>query len=164
MQFETAPGAQLFGYALRPNSQGEVAIRSTDPGAPPRIVPNYLQDESDRKTSVAMLRIMRRLMTQPMLRPFLGAESRFTAAAQSDDEIIEVFRKYGHAGFHAAGTCKMGRDDQAVLDERLRVRGIERLRVMDCSIYPELISGNTNAPTMALAWRASDLILEDHRP
>jgi choline dehydrogenase len=164
MQFETAPGAQLFGYALRPNSQGEVAIQSTDPGAPPRIVPNYLKDECDRKTSVAMLRIMRRLMTQPMLLPFLGAESRFTAAAQSDDEIIEVFRKYGHAGFHAAGTCKMGRDDQAVLDERLRVRGIERLRVMDCSIYPELISGNTNAPTMALAWRASDLILEDHHP
>ena len=164
MQFESAPGAQLFGYALRPNSQGEVAIQSTDPGAPPRIVPNYLEDERDRKISVAMLRIMRRLMTQPMLRPFLGAESRFTAAAQSDDEIIEVFRKYGHAGFHAAGTCKMGCDNQAVLDERLRVRGIERLRVMDCSIYPELISGNTNAPTMALAWRASDLILEDHRP
>ena len=163
MQFEKQPGAQLFGYGLRPQSQGEVAIQSADPGAPPRIVPNYLRDERDRQTSVAMVRFMRRLMTQPALRPFLGAESRFTAAAQSDEEIVEAFRRYGHAGYHAAGTCKMGRDDQAVLDERLRVRGVERLRVMDCSIYPELISGNTNEPTMALAWRASDLILDDHR-
>ncbi len=163
MQFEREPGVQLFGYPLRPHSQGEIAIESADPNAPLRIVPNYLQDERDRKVGVAMVRTMRRLMTQPALWPFLSAESRFTAAAQSDDEIVAVFQKYGQAGYHAAGTCKMGQDGMAVLDERLRVRGVERLRVMDCSIYPELISGNTNAPTMALAWRASDLILENHR-
>jgi choline dehydrogenase-like flavoprotein len=108
-----------------------------------------------------MVRLMRRLMAQPALQPFLGAESRFTAAAQSDEEILAVFQKYGQAGYHAAGTCSMGQGPEAVLDERLRVRGVERLRVMDCSIYPEMISGNTNAPTMALAWRAADLMLED---
>ncbi|HZR38423.1 MAG TPA: GMC family oxidoreductase N-terminal domain-containing protein [Nevskia sp.] len=161
MQFEPRPGVQLFGYPLRPRSRGEITLDSPDPAAPPRIVPNYLDDEQDRRTSVAMVRLMRRLMGQPALQPFLGEELRYTAAARSDEEILAAFRRYGQAGYHAAGTCRMGGDPSSVLDERLRVRGVERLRVMDCSIYPEMISGNTNAPTMALAWRAADLVLED---
>jgi choline dehydrogenase-like flavoprotein len=163
MRFEAEPGVQLFGYPLRPRSQGRIAICSADPAAQPRIEPNYLADEHDRATSIATVRFMRRLLAQPPLQPLIGPESRFTASAQSDDEIIAAFGKYGQAGYHAAGTCKMGRDSQAVLDPRLRVRGVDGLRVMDCSVYPELISGNTNAPTMAMAWRASDLILEDAR-
>jgi choline dehydrogenase-like flavoprotein len=163
MAFERQPGVQLFGYPLRPQSRGELMIESADPAAPPRIVPNYLADAQDRATSLAMVRLQRRLMAQPALQPFLGAESRFTAAAQGDDEILAVFHKYGQAGYHAAGTCSMGQGPESVLDERLCVRGVERLRVMDCSIYPEMISGNTNAPTMALAWRAADLVLEDRR-
>ena len=81
--------------------------------------------------------------------------------AQTDEEILAAFRRYGGAGLHACGTCAMGQGPEAVVDELLRVRGVEGLRVMDTSIYPEMLSGNTNAPTMALAWRASDLILED---
>jgi len=79
----------------------------------------------------------------------------------SDDQIIDAFARLGQSGYHACGTCRMGKDARAVLDERLRVRGVDGLRVADISFFPTLISGNTNAPAMALAWRAADLILED---
>jgi choline dehydrogenase-like flavoprotein len=85
-----------------------------------------------------------------------------TSLAQSDDEILDMVKAYGSAGLHAVGTCRMGSDPLAVLDERLRVRGVAGLRVVDCSIFPEQLSGNTNAPVMAAAWRASELLLEDH--
>jgi choline dehydrogenase-like flavoprotein len=82
---------------------------------------------------------------------------------QSDAQIIEAFGRYGQSGYHAAGTCKMGNDAMSVLDDRLRVRGVTGLRIVDLSVFPTLISGNTNGPAMAIAWRASDLILEDAR-
>jgi choline dehydrogenase len=161
--FEREPGMQLFGYLMRPESRGRIAIRSADPDAPPQITPNYLADPRDRAGSVAMVRYIRRLAQQAPLAGLLAGETPHTAGAQRDEEIIDAFRRYGQAGYHVCGTCAMGQDAAAVVDERLRVRGVERLRVIDCSIFPRTISGNTNAPTMAAAWRASDLIAQDHR-
>ena len=161
--FEDQPGMQFFGYVLRPQSQGSVMIRSKDPNDLPLIRPNYMTAEYDRRTSVAMVRYMRELLRQKPLQPHLLGETTPGEAAQSDEEIIEAFARHGQSGYHAAGTCKMGHDAWSVLDARLRVRGTDGLRVVDLSIFPTLVSGNTNGPTMAVAWRAADLILEDAR-
>jgi choline dehydrogenase-like flavoprotein len=101
-------------------------------------------------------------MRQAPLKPFVADELPSTGRAQSDDEILDMVKRYGQSGLHAVGTCKMGTDPMAVLDERLRVRGIASLRVVDGSIFPAQLSGNTNGPIMAAAWRASELLLEDH--
>ena len=159
--FERFPGLQVFGYPLRPESRGSVMARSANPAELPMIRPNYLSAETDRRTAVALLRWMRRWMSQPALAPFIGEETTPGAAVQSDAEILEAFKQKGQAGYHAAGTCRMGTDARAVLDARLRVRGAQALRVVDLSSFPTLVSGNTNAPVMAVAARAADLILED---
>jgi choline dehydrogenase-like flavoprotein len=163
MALEREPGMQFFGYMLRPESQGSVMIRSKDPNQPARICPNYLTADIDRHTSVAMVRYMRKLLQQPSLRPYLDKEITPGPAVQSDAEIIDAFGRCGQSGYHAAGTCKMGTDAMSVVDERLRVRGVDGLRVVDLSVFPTMISGNTNGPVMALAWRAAQLILEDAR-
>jgi choline dehydrogenase-like flavoprotein len=100
-------------------------------------------------------------MAQPALERFVAAEKAPGQDVQTDEEIVDVFRTRGQSGYHAMGTCRMGTDASAVLDERLRVRGAAGLRVVDLSVVPGPVSGNTNAPTMAIAARASDLILED---
>ena len=151
----------VFAYALRPESQGTILVTSNDPHVPPAIKPNYLAAEYDRKITVAAVRYIRHLMAQAPMREFVVGETDLTAAAQTDEEIIAAFHRYGEAGFHACGTVAMG--SGRPLDARLRVRGIDNLRVMDCSVFPEMVSGNTNAPTMAMAWRAADLILEDRK-
>jgi choline dehydrogenase len=161
MAFESEPGMQLYPYGLRPTSQGSVMITSADPNAVLKVDPNYLATEHDRELSIGMVRYVRKLISQPALAPFVAGETKWTRDAQSDAEILEAFRKFGQSGYHASGTCRMGQDDQAVVDARLRVHGVQGLRVMDCSVTPEIIAGNTNAPMMAMAWRASDLILED---
>ncbi|WP_028223041.1 GMC family oxidoreductase, partial [Paraburkholderia oxyphila] len=161
MSFEKEPGMQLYPYLLRPTSQGSVMIQSADPNALPQIDPNYLATDYDRNVSIGMVRYVRRLVGQEALRPYVVSETKWTRDAQTDDEILDAFRKYGQSGYHASGTCRMGSDAAAVVDERLRVRGVSGLRVMDCSVCPEIIAGNTNAPMMAMAWRASDLMLED---
>lgn len=157
--FEKEPGIHVFAYPLRPTSEGSILVTSNDPAVPPAIRPNYFDTEYDRRISVAAIRYIRRLMAQSPLREFLVGETERTAGAQTDEEILAAFRRYGEAGYHACGTVAMGSGQP--LDERLRVRGVDGLRVMDCSIYPEMLSGNTNAPTMALAWRAADLILQE---
>jgi len=163
MGFEKAPGMQLYPYALRPTSQGSVMIQSADPRVPPQIDPNYLATEYDRQVSIGMVHYVRKLMSQQALTPYVAGEAKWTREARSDDEILEAFKRHGQSGYHASGTCRMGKDGAAVVDERLRVRGVSGLRVMDCSVCPEIVAGNTNAPMMAMAWRASDLILEDRR-
>ena len=110
-----------------------------------------------------MVRYMRRLLSQAPLKSFLEEETTPGAAVQSDDEIIDAFARSGQSGYHACGTCKMGQDAMSVLDERLRVRGVSGLRVVDISIMPTVTSGNTNAPAMAIGARAADLILEEAR-
>ena len=158
--FESEPGIQLYSFPLRPRSLGSIEVTAPDPRAPLRIDPNYHSDDYDRRASIAAVRYIRQLTAQPALSPFIQGETALTAQAQSDAEILGAFRRYGQAGYHAVGTVAMGLHDTP-LDGRLRVRGIQGLRVVDCSVFPEMIAGNTNAPTMALAARAADLIQED---
>jgi choline dehydrogenase-like flavoprotein len=161
VQFDRQPGAQIMGYPARPQSRGSITIRSADPREMPIIRPNYLTHEYDRRVTVAVMRFMRKLLEQPALKPLVKLETTPGASVQSDDEILDVARRTGQSGYHATGTCKMGLDTDAVLDPRLRVRGVQGLRVMDCSVLPSMVSATTNGPVMAMAWRAADLILED---
>ncbi|AUW59688.1 GMC oxidoreductase [Sphingobium sp. SCG-1] len=162
-KFGAQPGMNVFPYVLRPESQGSVRIQSADPEHTVRIDPNYLDVAQDRDQSIALVRYVRRLMTAAPIAPFLSGEMDGTAWAQTDEQIIQAFMEQGACGFHNCGTAAMGRGPNAVLDERLRVRGLSGLRVADLSILPNMISGNTNAPAMALAWRASDIILQDQK-
>jgi choline dehydrogenase-like flavoprotein len=163
MGFDRRPGMQAFVYPLRPDSRGSVVARSANPEDPPLIHPNYLATEHDRTTVIGAFRFARRLFAQPALSRFVGEEKFPGSQVQTDDEILDLFKRRGQSGYHAMGTCRMSTDPGSVLDERLRVRGATGLRVVDLSVVPAPISGNTNAPTMAIAARASDLILEDAR-
>lgn len=160
MAFEQEPGFSLYSFRLRPESEGSVAIASPDPTAPLVIDPCYLTAESDRRAVVGAVRYMRQMASQPALATFVSGETEATANAQTSEEILAAYSRWGAAGFHATATVRMGQDNSAPLDGNLRVRGIDRLRVVDCSVFPEMISGNTNAPTMALASRAAQIILK----
>jgi choline dehydrogenase len=157
---ERHPGALCGGYPMRPQSRGGLEITAADPDAPLAISPNYLSEEADRATSIGIVRLIRRLYAQPALAKYVVEETWPGPAVQSDDEILDAFHRIGGAGYHAAGTCRMGADPGSVVDPKLRVRGVDGLRVADISVMPSLVSGNTNAPAMAMAWRAADLILE----
>lgn len=160
---EKQPGMQFYPYGLRPTSEGSVRIQSADPETQIQINPNYLATDYDRRVAVGMVHYVRKFMQQEPLRSYVVGENAETRDAHTDEEILAAYKPYGHSGYHAVGTCRMGRDEESVLDERLRVRGVEGLRVMDCSVCPEMIAGNTNAPMMAMGWRASDLMLEDRK-
>ncbi len=163
------PGAGLHRYSaftasvcqLRPESRGTVRITSPDPRAYPAIRPNYLSTPGDQRTAVAALRLTRALAATRALAPYISEELVPGPEYRSDEELLERARAIGQTIYHAAGTCKMGPDPLAVVDERLRVRGIERLRVVDASIMPAITAGNTNAPTIMIAEKAADLIGED---
>jgi choline dehydrogenase len=146
---------------LRPESRGVVEIKSTDPMQPPSMRPNYLSAEKDRLCAVESIKYARRLAATSALKPYLLSEHRPGDAVRSDDEILQFAREYGATIFHPSGTCKMGSDQMAVTDARLRVHGIDGLRVVDCSIMPTLVSGNTHAPAVMIAEKASDMILAD---
>src|SRR5690606_7832593 len=128
------------------------------PNAAPYINTNYLSAEIDRISAVSLLRWVRKLVTQPALKPFIVKEIFPGGQFDTDEQILEAFRTVGQTAYHIAGTCRMGIDAESVLDPQLRVRGVEGLRVIDTSIMPTLISGNTNAPAMALAMRAAEII------
>ncbi len=153
-------GLQFCAYILRPQSTGSLRIRSTDPNELAAIVPNYRSDESDRRKMIDVVRFARRLVSQSPLSENVSEELRPGTDYQSDDEIIAAYDKFGNGAYHASGTCRMGADPGSVLDPQLRVRGIEGLRVIDTSIFPFILAGNTQAPIAAMAWRAADLILE----
>jgi len=157
---ERGHSIQLFGYPLRSRSEGFVRISSADPGEPARIQAGYLTDPYDCAVTVAMHRYIRRWMEQPAIAPMVIGEREPSRSLQTDEEILTAFRQQGQAGYHGCGTCRMGDFDDAVLDEKLRVRGVDGLRVVDGSIMPTMVSANTNGPIMAAAWRASALILE----
>jgi choline dehydrogenase-like flavoprotein len=155
------PGISIGGYFMRPESQGELHIVSPDATAPPRIDPNTFAAEIDRVASVGVFRWIRRLAAQPVLAAHITSELTPGAAVQSDEQILDAYLKFGGTAYHICGTCRMGPDEGSVVDTRLRVRGIEGLRVVDTSIMPTLISGNTNAPAMAIALRAAQLMAQD---
>ena len=130
---------------------------------PPSMRPNYLTEEIDRRTTVAGMRAARAIAQSEPLRPFVRREVSPGRQAVDDDALLEFARNNGATIFHPSGTCKMGGDAMAVVDARLRVHGIGGLRVVDCSIMPVLISGNTNAPVIMIAEKAVDMIREDVR-
>ncbi len=146
-------------YQLRPRSHGHIAIRSPDPLATPSIVPNYLSDEEDKRVMRDGVRLVRRLVAQPPLAPYRGAEIAPGEAAQSDDEIDDWVRSTAGTTFHPVGTCRMGTDDEAVLDGALRVRGVEGLRVVDASVMPTIVGGNTSVPSMMIGEKGARMML-----
>ena len=163
------PGAGLHRFSaftssvcqLRPESRGHIEIRSPDPMEYPAIHPNYLSTPTDCGVTVAGMKLSRRICTSKAMAPFVGEEVLPGGDVQSDEALLESAREIGQTIYHPVGTCKMGRDELAVVDERLRVRGIDRLRVVDASIMPTITSGNTNAPTIMIAEKAADMILDD---
>ena len=147
---------------LRPFSRGHIEIRSPDPLQYPLIHANYLSDERDHPIVVGAIKVARRIAAAPALAPHIVSEFTPGPRYQSDAQLLEAARRFSQSIYHPAGTCKMGHDPLAVVDDRLRVHGVSRLRVVDASIMPELVSGNTNAPVIMIAEKASDMILEDH--
>lgn len=160
---EEEPGINCAGYDMRPESQGSIMIQSTDPAQPPTIRPNYLATDRDRRVSIGFFRYVRKLLKQPALVPYIREETAPGNAVQSDDEILDALKQGGRPGWHAVGTCKIGEDDMAVVDPHLRVRGIEGLRVMDCSVFPAMVSANTNAPVIGMSWHGAEIILGDQQ-
>lgn len=148
---------------LRPTSRGDVHIVSGDPAAAPRIAPRYLTTSDDQRTAAASLRLTRRIVSMPALAPYLPEEYLPGPAFQTDTELAVAAGQIGTTIFHPVGTCRMGRAQEtgAVVDSRLRVIGVEGLRVVDASIMPTITSGNTNAPTVMIAEKGSDMIRED---
>ncbi|HYN46665.1 MAG TPA: GMC family oxidoreductase N-terminal domain-containing protein [Allosphingosinicella sp.] len=158
MVLEKEPGLTLAAYQMRPESRGTVRINSADPAAYPAITPNYLSDPLDEEVAVAGIRWGRRIAAAAPLSGYVDHETNPGAELQTDEELLGWARERGTTLYHPVGTCAMGRGPRAVVDPRLRVHGIEGLRVIDASVMPRLISGNTNAPTIMIAEKASDMI------
>jgi choline dehydrogenase-like flavoprotein len=150
---------------LRPASRGAIHAVSPDPAVPPSIQPNYLSTPEDERVAVASLRLVRRIMAQAPMRRFLPSEERPGAQATSDEDLLAAARALGTTIFHPVGTARMGAesDPLAVTDERLRVRGIDALRIADASVMPRITSGNTNSPTLMIAEKAARMILAEDR-
>ncbi|HEV3352054.1 MAG TPA: GMC family oxidoreductase N-terminal domain-containing protein [Acidimicrobiales bacterium] len=155
---EREPGIQCCGFILRPQSEGTVHITSADPDAPLDIVPNYYTAPEDRRVGVAIFRKMRELFASAPLADDIAHETLPGASVEDDEALIAVALEQGTCGYHAIGTCAMGPDESDPVDAKLRVRGVEGLRVMDCSVLPLMVAGNLNGPMMAMAWHAADVI------
>lgn len=160
---ENQPGFTVATHLVQTSSIGSVHATAADVDAPIDLRPNHLTDEQDRRRVVASVRFIRSLIRQPAFAQHVGDELAPGSAKLNDDEILDAVLPRISGGTHAMGTCAMGRSDDAVLDERLRIRGVEGVRVVSCASMPSLVSGNTSAPAMALAWRAADLIEEERR-
>lgn len=145
---------------LRPSSRGSIHISAPDPAAPPRIAPNYLSTEEDRRVAAAALRLTRRIVAQPAMQAHAPVEFLPGPEIQSDEELARAAGDIGTTIFHPVGTCKMGRADDplAVVDPELRVRGVRGLRVVDASVMPTITSGNTNAPVTMIAEKGAEMI------
>jgi len=152
-------GFTVHACQLRPESKGYIGLKSDDPFDHPLIDPNYLAAEEDRRVMREGLKIVRDIVGQNALTPFRGPEMMPGESVKTDEEIDTFIRRAGETIYHPVGTVRMGSDDRAPLDASLRVRGVEGLRVVDASVMPTLIGGNTNAPTIMIAEKAADMIL-----
>ena len=156
-------GFSLHVCQLRPKSRGHVGLGSADPFAPPLIDPNFLSHPDDLETMVGGYKITKRLLETPALRA-LQKQDMFTAGVHTDDDIRAILRARVDTVYHPVGTCKMGVDDpMAVVNPKLKVHGMEGLRIVDASVMPTLIGGNTNAPTIMIGEKAADMIKADLR-
>ena len=179
LQLHFIPGAMddhgrnnkmLMNYAislhvclLRPNSRGSVTLYGKNPSLHPKIQLNMLEDQEDQKIMVQGIKLAREIIASEPLAKHNGSEIFPGKSCQSDEAILEFLKEKANTIYHPVGTCKMGNDDMAVVDQHLKVQGLEKLRVIDASIMPTLISGNTNAPTVMIAAKAADMILAEHK-
>ena len=147
---------------LRPESRGEVTINSADPKDLPKIIPNYLSTKDDQKIAIESIKVARKIAAANSLKNHILDEFVPGSSFITDEQLLEVARNNSQSIYHPVGTCKMGNDKDSVVDDRLRVYGVTGLRVVDASIMPELISGNTNAPTMMIAEKAAAMIISDN--
>jgi choline dehydrogenase len=157
------PGVTGNCVLLRPESRGYVRIKSADPRQAPAINPNYLSTQKDCETITAGVNAMRRIFRAPAMAKYIAEEIEPGVQCDNDDELLDFIRERGSTTYHPVGTCRMGQDRKAVVDERLRVRGFAGLRVIDASIMPAVVSGNTNAATIMIGEKGADMILEDVR-
>ena len=155
------PGVTGICTLLRPESRGSVRIKSADPRQPPAIDPNYLATPKDRETIVAGVHALRRIFRAPAMARHIAAEVEPGDDCDNDEALLDFIRRRGSTTYHPVSTCRMGQDTKAVVDERLRVRGFSGLRVIDASIMPAVVSGNTNAATIMIGEKGADMVLED---
>ena len=162
-QDHTRPDAFMaHACQLRPESRGEINLGSSDPNKPPIIQPNYLSTENDKITMRDAFKVVRRVMNQPALKEFSKGEIWPGSDVESEQEIDNFIAEAASTVFHPVGTCRMGKDEKAVVDETLCVNGVRGLRIVDASIMPSLVGGNTNAPTIMIAEKTSDMILKKY--
>ena len=148
---------------LRPQSRGEVTINSKNPEDLPKIIPNYLSTQSDQKIAIDSIKVARKIANASPLKQHILDEFVPGGSLVSDEDLLEAAKNNSQSIYHPVGTCKMGNDKNSVVDEHLKVHGVKGLRVVDASIMPELVSGNTNAPTMMIAEKAAEMILIDNK-
>ena len=157
-ELEAAPGVTAVVCIVQPESRGALALQSVDPDVPLLIEPNYLTAPNDVQALVAGVHLVRRIFKAPAMAQCMVGETWPGPSADTDDAIVEALRLTGTTGYHAVGTCRMGSDTDAVVDPKLRVVGVDRLRVADASIMPMVPTGNTNAPTAMVAEKAAHMI------
>jgi choline dehydrogenase len=160
-EVDRQPGMGVSVYLLRPRAAGTVTLRSSKPDDPAVFKPNFLSNDEDNRAMIAGVKMIRRIMSTAPIASRVIEEEIPGPMVETDEQILQWMAMTGNSAHHQAGTCKMGRDRLAVVDERLRVRGVERLRVADASIMPHLTSGNTNAPSIMIGVKAADMIAKD---
>jgi len=160
-KIDPRPGITIYGQLLRLTSEGSLRVTGPNPADAPQILPNWLSTEHDRTSAIRLMHKLRAYMAAPPLGQMVGEEVVPGPDVASDDELLAAFRRLSSCGLHAIRSCRMGSDDTSVVDPRLRVRGVDGVRVVDCSVIPGHVTGNTNAPAMAIGWRAAELILAD---
>ena len=154
-----AHGYQLHASPNHPKSRGSITLNTSNPYDYPKILFNYLEHEDDLKQTRECIHVARKILSQPSLKPYSGKEIGPGSDAQSDEELNEYIRSNAETAYHPCGTLKMGIDKMAVVDENLKIYGLENIRVVDASVMPEIPSANLNAPTLMIAEKASDSIL-----
>ena len=157
------PAVTIQSYVCRPNSRGKIKLNSKEFNVPPKIITNLIGDEEDMQRLVSSLKLVVNIFKSKPFSKYFKKLIRPTNNFKSDEEIRDFIGKYAEGAYHPVGTCKMGNDDQSVVDKNLCVRGVYGLRVADASIMPIIPSGNTNAPSMMVGEKASDLILNFER-